>query len=186
MKQRLRLVSIAAVAFVGSFATMANSESKDLTETLQEKVAALTAQQQEALLTLLSEFETNAGNTVTKPRENALKVLKEELDAYEAAVDSGTFDVNRFLSRLSEDFNNPMMGDKKNIVVWMKSMGLFSNNVPSLEFNLDEAHVESDGDVSKVESIFVDTPFGYIELEVQGKAESDGMWRITDIALVGY
>lgn len=184
MKQSFQVSALILVSLIWSAAWTGYAEAKDLTATLQDSVDTLSPQQQQALLQLLNTFVRDPEAADAKRPESAIKVLREELRAYDAAIASGTFTMDRFLARLSDDFQNNMMGDKKNIVSWMRSMGLFSENVPDLDFDLDQARVEIEGEVSTVTSIFVDTPFGNIELEVKGRTESDGVWRITDLSLL--
>lgn len=186
MKMKCKLMLMFSAAMVWSASSAAHAEASELTKILHEAVAAMNPQQQTALLSFLTAFEPAVEADAAPSTESALEALRKDLEAYNASRESGTFTPESFLARLSDDFSNPMMGDKKLIVSWMKSMGLFSKDVPDLDFDLDEAELEVDGEMSIVDSIFVDSPFGRIELEVKGKTESDGIWRITDIALVGF
>ncbi|MBI1319478.1 MAG: hypothetical protein GC168_11115 [Candidatus Hydrogenedens sp.] len=184
MKMVFRISALLLVALTWTPAWTSHAEAKDLAATLRDSVDSLNPQQQEALLQVLNTFVLAPAAADAKRPESAIKVLREELGAYNAAVASGTFTMDRFLARLSDDFHNNMMGDKRSIVSWMKSTGLFSGNVPNLDFDLDQAQVEIEGDISTVTAISVDTPFGNVELEVKGRNESDGVWRITDISLL--
>ncbi len=184
MKMMRVLLATALATFA---ATQAQAADADLTAKLNAKVSAMSETQQAALLLLLDQLEASPAAAATPaeaPAETAESALKASLEEFKAMVANKSLDLEKFFTRLSEDFTHPVVGDKAGAIAFIKNLnqtGVIDDAVAKVEFFIDDAEYDVDGDEVEIYPIDVDSPFGSVTLGLYGKNEN-GVWRITEIS----
>jgi len=182
MKRLISPLLALALAFAG-LATTATAEEAGLTEKLQQKVSALSVEQQAALLLVLTEMTAAPAAADTPKTESPKDALVETLKAFETAGEGDSFDLGPFFERVSDDFEHSMLRDKAGAIVWFEGMkpSLFDGAKPLLTFDLDDVEVEVEGDEAYAYPIHVDTPIGSVTIGFTGRLEDDGKWRVVGV-----
>jgi hypothetical protein len=181
--KRLTFPLVAVAIALAGFTTAATAEEGGLTEKLQQKVSALSVEQQAALLLVLTEMTAAPAAADAPKAESPKDALFESLKAFETAAAGGNFDMAPFFARISENFEHPVVRDKAGAISWIEGMGgsLFDDGKPLVTFSLDDVEVEVEGDEAYAYPIDIDTPIGSVTVEVTAKLEDDGKWRMVAI-----
>jgi len=150
---------------------------------VHEAVSKLTAEQQSALLLLISTFSAPSPAAEASPEESALEALISAVASFESAMEAGTFELEMFFSRFSEDFRHPVVGGKNGATQWIDAMApmIMRDGRYQITVELDEVEVEMDGDLAMAYPVRVQTPIGSITLEIVAKREDDGVWRVVAV-----
>jgi len=184
--KKLTFSLVALALALAGLTTTAAAEEAGLTEKLQQTVAALSVEQQAALLLVLTEMTAApaAPAAADAPKAESPKdALFESLKAFETASASGTFDPAPFFGRISEDFEHPVVRDKAGAISWIEGMGgsLFDDGKSLVTFSLDDVEVEVEGNEAYAYPVDIDTPIGSVTVEITARLEDDGKWRMVAI-----
>lgn len=170
MKKLITSVLLAVVVLASP--VMAES----LTEKLQALVADLSAEQQEAVLTLIQ--SANAGSEdAASPEEAVLAVLTDMGNAATAG------DLDKVMTYFSEDFEHYEYGDKAGWKQFQQD-AVDQGYWEGIEFDGSEAEIKIDGDSASVYPVDVTGAFGSLTFEYILKNE-DGTWRIVEFDVSG-
>lgn len=166
------LVCAGALAMAPAFAA-----EKDLTTTLQERVAALSPEQQKALLAFMDQFAAKKGG------QTAEEAVQKVLEEYKQAIATKTFKLENFTSKLSKDFQHPVVGGRDGAIAWVE--GIFSyavsdKSAPDLSFDISHAKYTTKGDTVEVYPVDAQASIGSAALTIYLKQE-DGTWRVTGV-----
>lgn len=191
----MRLITSAAVG-LGVAVACAQPASADATADLQKKVSELSTEQQAALLLLLDQLTAAKGGEAaapaeaakpadaaapaaapTDPKEAAKAVIQKFADAAKKE------DVDGMVSVFSDKFEHYQYGDKngmKEFLQQSKDMGYLEG----IEFNLNDAEFEADGDKLSVYPVDVEGSFGSITFEYVLQKEGNE-WKIVEFDASG-
>lgn len=161
----------------------AHSAETDLTAILHEAVDNLTPGQQAALLVLLEGFRKPCADAAGAAPQSAKDVIVNSLREFEAASEAGKVDIESMTQFISEDFSHWGVNGKEGALEWIAAIApsLVKDGRSLIKFDLSDMEVEEEGDKAVAYHIDVDTPLGSASLEIEGKREADGVWRIVGI-----
>lgn len=166
------LVCAGALAIGSAFAA-----EKDLTATLQERVAALSPEQQKALLAFIDQFAAKKGG------ETAEQAVQRSLEEYKKAVSTKSFKLEDFTSKLSKDFQHPVVGGRDGAIQWAEGIfnsGFVTQNAPDVTFDISHAKYTTKGDTVEVYPVDAQASIGSASLTIYLKNEG-GEWRVTGV-----
>ncbi len=184
----MKLIGIVSRAMVGVGVIAASMQTAqaDVTADLQKKVASLSTEQQAALLLLLDQLGSASGEAAAAPA--AAAPASDPKEACKAAI--GIFaaaaakeDLDGMISVFSDSFEHYQYGDKAGVKEFLQQsadMGYLEG----IEFSMDDAEFELDGDTMSVYPVDVEGSFGSITFEYILKKEGDA-WKIVEFDASG-
>ena len=187
------MISRAALG-LGVAAAFAQPVFADVTEDLQKHVAELSTEQQAALLLLLDQLAGPDAAPAAAPAEAAAAAPAEAAPAMDdnAAVKAvvekfGTSaakeDMEGMMSVFSDSFEHYQYGDKAGVKEFLQQsadMGYLEG----IEFSMEDAEFEKDGETISVYPVDVEGSFGSITFEYVLKKEGDA-WKIVEFDASG-
>lgn len=175
-----------AAVIMGVVLSAAAPASADVADELKAKIESMSTEQQAALLLLLSQLgsaeaapsgDAAAAATPADPKEAVKAVIKKFADS------AAKGDLEGMLSVFSENFEHYQYGDKKGVGEFLQQsadMGYLEG----IEFNMDDAEFEEDGDTISVYPVDVEGSFGSVTFEYILKNEG-GEWKIVEFDASG-
>jgi hypothetical protein len=182
MKAMKFLGALAVTAGLLAFASAPAiaDEHGGLTKQLQEKVAALSTEQQAALYLLLSQL-TDGEAAPAVAEASPEEIITEGIQNFFEAAKVG--DDETLLSFFSEDFRHFMFGDREGLKGYLadaRGMGYLDG----IEVDMSYAEFkEEDGKIT-VYPVDVQGSFGLITFEYVLRPE-DGTWRVIELDVEG-
>lgn len=175
----LCLCAMALIALTGA----AHSAQTDLTAILHEAIDNLTPGQQAALLVLLEGFKGTCTEEAGEAPQSAKDAILSRLSEFEAASEAGTIDVEFMLQLISEDFSHWGVNGREGAVEWIEMMApsMIREGRSIIEIDVSDMEVQEEGDTAIAYPISVNTPVGSALIEIEGKREADGVWRIVGV-----
>lgn len=171
----------------GVVAACMQTAQADVTAELQKKVASMSTEQQAALLLLLDQLGSASGEAAA-PAEAAAAPAADPSEACKAVI--GIFaaaaakeDLDGMISVFSDSFEHYQYGDKEGVKEFLQQsadMGYLEG----IEFSMDDAEFELDGDTMSVYPVDVEGSFGSITFEYILKKEGDA-WKIVEFDASG-
>lgn len=161
----------------------------DVAAELQKKVAALSTEQQAALLLLLDQLGSNGAAAEAPAAEAAAAPAADDpQEACKAVINTfatsaAKEDLDGMLSVFSDSFEHYQYGDKAGIKEFLQQsadMGYLEG----IEFSMEDAEFEMDGDTMSVYPVDVEGSFGSITFEYILKKEGDA-WKIVEFDASG-
>jgi predicted lipid-binding transport protein (Tim44 family) len=188
------MISRAALG-LGVAAAFAQPVFADVTADLQKKVSELSTEQQAALLLLLDQLAAQgaapaapAEAAAAAPAEAAPAAPVDDNAAVKAVVEKfGTSaakeDMEGMMSVFSDSFEHYQYGDKAGVKEFLQQsadMGYLEG----IEFSMEDAEFEKDGETISVYPVDVEGSFGSITFEYVLKKEGDA-WKIVEFDASG-
>lgn len=174
----MRNCMVVAALLAGAFAMgSAFAAEKDLSATLQERVAALGPEQQKALLAFLDQLGPKTAS------ESAEDFMKRSYDEFNKAVATKTFKLDNFTSRLSKDFQHPVVGGRDGAIKWVEGIFAYAvsdQSAPDLKFDISHTKITKKGDIVELYPVEAQASIGSASLTIYLKNE-DGAWRVTGV-----
>ena len=174
---------------LGVALAVVQSAQADVAAELQKKVAGLSTEQQAALLLLLDQLGS-AGAAAEAPAAEAAAApaTDDPQEACKAVINTfassaAKEDLDGMLSVFSDSFEHYQYGDKAGIKEFLQQsadMGYLEG----IEFSMEDAEFEMDGDTMSVYPVDVEGSFGSITFEYILKKEGDA-WKIVEFDASG-
>lgn len=185
-----RLMTRAAVGF-GVVAACAQPVFADVTADLQKKVSELSTEQQAALLLLLDQLAAQGGAAAAPaaaPAEAAAAPAADPKAACKAVIEqfaaaAAKEDMDGMMAVFSDSFEHYQYGDKAGVKEFLQQsadMGYLEG----IEFSMEDAEFEVDGETISVYPVDVEGSFGSITFEYVLKKEGDA-WKIVEFDASG-
>ncbi len=187
-----RLMTRAAVGF-GVAAACAQPVFADVTADLQKKVSELSTEQQAALLLLLDQLAAQGGGAAAAPAaaapaEAAAAPAADPKAACKAVIEqfaaaAAKEDMDGMMAVFSDSFEHYQYGDKAGVKEFLQQsadMGYLEG----IEFSMEDAEFEVDGETLSVYPVDVEGSFGSITFEYVLKKEGDA-WKIVEFDASG-
>lgn len=176
---------------LGVALAVVQSAQADVAAELQKKVAELSTEQQAALLLLLDQLASASAAPAAPAAEAEAAPAPAADDPKEAckavintfATAAAKEDIDGMLSVFSDNFEHYQYGDKAGIKEFLQQsadMGYLEG----IEFSMDDAEFEMDGDTMSVYPVDVEGSFGSITFEYILKKEGDA-WKIVEFDASG-
>jgi len=176
-----RVAVLAALVLVAAAPAMAQSTA----EKLNAAIEGMSPEQQAALLLLITTM--SGGGEEAAPAEEAAapadpkEAVTAAIQTFADAAAAG--DMDKMLSVFSEDFEHYQYGDKEGIKEFLQQsadMGYLEG----IEFYMDDAEFEEDGDIISVYPVDVEGSFGAVTFEYI-LANEGGTWKIVEFDASG-
>lgn len=175
----LALVSLIAVSLACSNAFAAE---KDVSQTLQERVAKLTPEQQAALLALLDQMA--AGKDAKTTAASAMPpeaTMRQAIRDFDKDVANKDLSLDRAMAVISKDFQHPSVGGKDALRQLAESnWEMIKAGAPDTKISLDHTKFTVTGDKAEAYPVEISSSIGSVSLTVHGKLE-DGVWRVVGV-----
>jgi len=164
--------------------------SADVAAELKAKIEGMSTEQQAALLLLLSQLgsaeaapaaEAAAAEAPAATPADPKEAVKAAITKFGTSAAAG--DMEGMLSVFSESFEHYQYGDKKGVGEFLQQsadMGYLEG----IEFHMDDAEFEEDGDTISVYPVDVEGSFGSVTFEYILKNEN-GEWKIVEFDASG-
>lgn len=185
MMKLFQMVTRAAVGF-GVAAACVQPVFADVTADLQKKVSELSTEQQAALLLLLDQLAAQgaapaAAPAAAAPADDPKAACKAIIEKF--AASAAKEDMDGMMSVFSDSFEHYQYGDKAGVKEFLQQsadMGYLEG----IEFSMEDAEFEADGDTMSVYPVDVEGSFGSITFEYVLKKEGDA-WKIVEFDASG-
>lgn len=179
------VLSAVLLTILAQAGSAAPAEKKDLTATLQERIAKMTPEQQAALLKFVDQMDAGKEGKASPTAVTPEAAMREALHIFEQDKANNKFNIDNFLSGVSKDFSHPLLSVKgpegmRKLFDLGVTLGLVANGVPDVTISLERTKWTVDGDKATAYPVSVDSPIGSAALTIHGKLE-DGVWRMTSV-----
>jgi hypothetical protein len=181
------VVALAAAGIV-ALSGVASAEGA-LTAQLNEKISKLSAEQQAALLLLLSSGAADApaaeAGKEAAPAQDPKQALLDGIKNILAAAKKE--DLDSVMNMVSDNFEHPQLGDKASLREFLQGaidMGYIEMYADDTKVITDDTEFEQDGEELVIYPIDVEGPWGSATLEFVAKLE-DGAWKIVGVDASG-
>ena len=180
---------IALTLLAGAFActmifSAAPAQAEDIAAKLHAAVDAMSAEQQAALLLLISTLSeggaAGAETAAAAPADplEALKTMLPKVIEFAKAED-----IDSMMDLISKDFYQSDVGGKDDLRPFLENiidMGYVEMYADEIEIITDDAELEMDGDEASIYPIDIESPMGGVTIEIIGKLE-DGQWKVSGV-----
>jgi hypothetical protein len=185
---RITLTLLACACACTMIFSAAPAQADDsITAKLHAAVDAMSAEQQAALLLLISTLSDGAApeaceagaeeTAAAGPMEALSTMLPKVLEAAKAE------DLDAIMNLISKDFHQSDVGGKDDLRPFLENiidMGYVEMYADEIEIITDDAELELDGDEASIYPIDIESPMGGVTIEILGKLE-DGQWKVTGV-----